>query len=303
MDKIEPTVKTDPEPTASQELSKDHNEEPVTDRKILPNDPPEIRIRKMIVSLDFEEFGVHRRAALGLIPKVIDPELNAKMAFSRLKSDRSFQFIGRKDLSITMDGGYRLCRATRSIQGPFHHYWEFKFEDAASEESHIRVGISTLAAKFDRPVAYDENGYCVRDKGGAFHDSTHKDPVPSPEFHVGDVVSIGLLSTEHGVEFRMWLNGNDCGALYSNVDPNKAWYPAASVYRKAVISARFARPFAFDPGKDWLSAEDSAFGEPDGILTSSELVAMMKGSPLSGEPSVVFAAMDAALTPRHEMPI
>ena len=77
-------MKTDPEPTGSQEMSQDHNEEPVTDRKILPNDPPEIRIRKMIVSLDFEEFGVHRRAALGLIPKVIDPELNAKMAFPDL---------------------------------------------------------------------------------------------------------------------------------------------------------------------------------------------------------------------------
>ena len=302
MYRIEPTQKIEPEVPHS--TDEDQPEAiPNVQGPPVPQEPPEIQIQKMIRALNFEEFGVHRRAALGLLPSVRDPECDSKMFFSRLKSDRCVTFLSEDNLTVTMDGGYRLCRASRAVSSPFNYFWEFKFAGAESSDSHVRLGIATLGAKLDRPVACDESGYCVRDSGGAFHNSMHEKPRESPAFGVGDVVGMGLRSTADGAEFRMWLNGVDCGALFSDVDSGKAWFPAVSIYRKAIVEGRFERPFHFDPGQDWTAANDAPVQTDATLFTSQELVAMMKGAPLVGDPLPILSAMDAALTPVNEMPI
>ena len=301
MYRIETSQKSEPEARPTTE-----NDETQSVPKVQASvtvDPPEILIQKMVRALNFEEFGVHRRAALGFIPLVQDPEFNSKMKFSRLKSDRAIEFLGDGDLAITMDGGYRLCRVSRPLRAPFNFYWEFKFASAESEDSHVRLGIATLSAKLDRPVACDETGYCVRDKGGAFHNSMRTEPRQSPSFTVGDVVGFGMKSTSTGVELRMWLNGVDCGALFDDIDGSKAWFPAVSVYRRAIVEGRFERPFYFEPGEEWIAAENAPNEDCESRFTSQQIIDMMRGAPLDGDTQQILAAMDAALTPVNEMPI
>jgi hypothetical protein len=247
--------------------------------------------------LKFEELAVHRRAALGLLQEVQDPEYDHPMSFSELKSSRHYKFPNSDNLTISLSGGYRLCRATRPFPLPGPCYWEIEFKSAKSPESHIRCGIATVKADMGTPVGFDEFGYSARDLGGAFHRG-HRSP--SPEFSVGDVIGFGF----DGSTLRMWINGVDQGILFEGIDSALEWMPAVSIYRDAEVVGRFVRPFSFDPGPDWKAAGDIPPGEPRGLFTSRDLVKWMKTSLDAGELNdSAWKAIHDALTPAHEMPM
>ena len=121
--------------------------------------------QKLIMKLQFEELGVIRRAALNLLPNVQDPEYRSQMQFSRYKSSRKYKFLSDDNNTVTLEGGYRLCRATRYIPVDQRYFWEVDFTAAKSSESHVRIGISTIQADMEAPVGVDSYGYCVADLG------------------------------------------------------------------------------------------------------------------------------------------
>ncbi|KAH0795734.1 SPRY domain containing protein [Histomonas meleagridis] len=251
-------------------------------------------------NLHFEDLGVHRRAALQLIPYVSDPELNHQMKFSKLKSSRSFHFISKD--KITLSGGYRICRTTRFI--PFdgnNYYFELTFE-RTNDNSHVRFGISTLSAEIESSVGYDEYGYCVRDKGGAFHCGKE---YPSPPFSPGDVIGIGLFPDNDSFAFKLFINGEDKGVIFDSINPTEFWFPTVSIYEEAVVTADFVRPFQYDPGDSWKSANDLPRYQTSDLFTSRYLVNVMKGEiPVPKEhEKEIMDAMDVALIPSHIMPI
>jgi hypothetical protein len=249
------------------------------------------------MKLKFEELAVHRRAALGLLSHVQDPEYARPMVFSELKSSRRYQFLDVNALTITLSGGYRLCRTTRSFSLPGQVYWEIDFKSANTNESHIRCGIATLNADLEAPVGYDEHGYSVRDLGGAFH-KAHRSP--AAEFSVGDVVGLGF----DGSRLSLWINGEGQGVLFEGIDSNVEWMPAVSIYYDAEVVGRFVRPFRFDPGAEWKAAGDLPPGEPRGVFTSRDLVKWMRTSLEVGEYyEAACRAIHDALTPAHQMPM
>jgi hypothetical protein len=251
----------------------------------------------MPMKLKFEELAVHRRAALGLLPNVQDPEYETRQAFSELKSSRLYKFLTPDNLTVSLSGGYRLCRAKRCLPLPGRYYWEIDFKAASSSDSHVRIGIATVKADLEAPVGSDGAGYGLRDLGGAFHRGRRS---PSPEFSVGDVIGLGF----DGSHLDMWINGKYQGVIFDEIESSSDWIPAVSVYRDAEISGRFVRPFSFDPGVDWIGAGDLPPGQPIGLFSSRDLVKWMKGTLDAGEnQTAAIEAIQAALTPPQEMPM
>lgn len=250
--------------------------------------------------LSFEVIGVHRRCALQLIPYVKDPEINRSMHFSQLKSSRQYNFISKDKVSL--DGGYRLCRTTRFLpNGDKDYYFEFKF-NATNENSHVRFGISTIEAKLEYPVGCDKHGYSVCDNGCAFHRGINFKSTP---FRNDDIVGIGIFHLEDKLGFRLFINGNDKGIIFDDIDQNKLWFPAVSIYNGAVVEGTFDRPFQNDPGESWDAANDLPKYETDDLFTSNLLVKVMKGEatvPKQFEKEML-EAIDVVLTPSHLMPI
>lgn len=250
--------------------------------------------------LSFEVFGVHRRCALQLIPYVKDPEIDQDMHFSELKSSRSFRFLSKD--KVTLDGGYRLCRTTRFLPNDKkNYYFEFKF-CATNENSHVRFGIATIDAKLEYPVGYDKKGYSVCDKGGAFHLGRC---FQSPGFKNDDIVGIGIFHFNDNLGFRLFINGVDMGIIFDNIDKNKLWFPAISIYKGAVVEGKFDRPFHDEPGESWNAANDLPKYETDDLFSSDLLVKVMKGEktvPKEFEKEML-EAIDVVLTPSHLMPI
>jgi hypothetical protein len=252
---------------------------------------------KTPLNLKFEALAVHRRAALGLLPGVQDPEYNHEMTFSQYKSSRQYRFLTSDNCCVSLSGGYRLCRANRYLQDHSPCFWEIDFKAAETNESHIRIGIATIKADMEAPVGFDAEGYCVRDRGGAFHCARRRD---SPAFGVGDTIGFGFRDRE----LSLWINGVCHGVIFDSIDGEKKWMPAVSVYRDAQVVGRFRRPFRFDPGNEWREAGDLKQEEPVGLFTSKELVIWMRGSLDAGDRhKQAIEAMDAALVPPHLMPI
>ena len=147
----------------------------------------------------------------------------------------------------------------------------------------------------------DEEGYCVRDRGGAFHKAKK---TPTPAFGVGDVVGFGFCHESDGAALRVWINGADHGIVFRGIDNEKQWYPAVSVYRDAEVHATFSRPFAFDPGTEWKAAVEIPDVEPVGLFTTKQLIHWMKGRLDAGEyQQQAYNAIDKAMMPAHMMPI
>ncbi|KAH0787239.1 SPRY domain containing protein [Histomonas meleagridis] len=257
--------------------------------------PPE----RIPLHLRFDDLTVFRRAALGLLPNVQDPEYNSQMTLSALKSSRRYNFI--EPNTVTLDGGYRLCRATRSfVPDNFKYYWEIDFHPTNDGESHIRVGIATCKADTEAPVGIDEEGYSIRDLGGAYHKSKK---IPSKRFNSGDTIGFGISLDDEGYSLRYFINGSDEGVVFSGIDRDKQWIPAVSLYRNATVTARFKRPFKFDPMLDWREADDTSIAEPIQNITATQLVNIMRTSLDAGDERKfdVIKAIDTALIPAHLM--
>ena len=142
--------------------------------------------------LSFEELGAYRRVCLGLIPNVYDPEKKKSIQFSKHKSSRLVK-IDESGMSVTQEGGYRLCRASRHIPRAGAFFWEFIISSFPTEESHCRIGIATKNAQMEAPVGFDEFGYSIADKGFAYHNGKKIKEFSFNGFKQGDTVSFGAV--------------------------------------------------------------------------------------------------------------
>ena len=78
------------------------------------------------IPMKFEELGAKRRAALRLLPNIEDPEAKNPIHLSKLKSSRQY-IIDHEKSTATLEGGYRLCRCSRSFIHWGKYYWELIF--------------------------------------------------------------------------------------------------------------------------------------------------------------------------------
>lgn len=264
-------------------------------------DAQSARSRTIPTHYKFEEIGVRRRAALGLLPDTVDPDSALPMQLSPLKSSRMFRFAGPN--TATLDGGYRLCRATRAFTpGAHRYYWEFEFAASSPPGSHVRLGIATVGASMEAPVGFDAEGYCVRDLGGAFHKRRRR---PSRGFSPGSVIGFGLYDAGGAFALRLYIDGADEGAVFEGIDLSKQWLPALSIYKGATVTARFARPFAFDPGAEWTAASDAPPAEVNSSYYTADFIINIMHTAIPGDErqQTLFRICQTALTPVHEMPI
>lgn len=268
------------------------------------NQPPKPQKKPYKLKLKFEELGVYRRAALGLLPNVNDPELQEVMAFSTLKSSRKYKFLDPKNLTITLEGGYRLCRSTRFLPVDKNYYWEIDFTSIKNEESHVRVGIATIKADMEAPVGVDKYGYCIADLGKSLHEGWKNRKIKTPPFHVSDTVGLGFIPGQDSISLKLFINGVDHGIIFDDISKEEKWTPAVSIYREAVVTGRFFRPFKFEPGSEWTAAGDIPRDVPDLPIIAKDLVKAMKGTMVLSESSELYmSAIYIALTPAHQMPI
>lgn len=256
-----------------------------------------------VLNLEFESLGVMRRAALGLLPHVKDPERNVSMHFSSYKSSRNYEFINNNE--VKLDGGYRLCRATRSLPTDKKYYWEFCFSKQSAENSHARFGISTLKADMEAPVGIDEYGYSVRDLGGSYHEGHRNKNIITPPFQKGDIVGLGFVPGENSISLELFINGNLIGTVFDNIDKNSKWFPSISIFKGGIVESNFSGPFAFDPGSDYTAAGNIPNEQDKGTIDPKKLIKIMKTSLFcaENEKQFFFEAMDAALVPAHLMVI
>ena len=202
------------------------------------------------LKLKFEDLGVFRRAALGLLPNVKDPEGHKQIVLSELKSSRNYKFLNK--LSATLEGGYRLCRASRKIPTDKKYYWEFHFSEESLAGSHVRFGIATTKADMEGPVGVDTYGYSVRDLGWSYHEGHRNKKIgKTPSFNPGDTVGLGFVPGEHNISLEMFINGGSSITLFDDIELNNEWIPSFSIYNGARVDACFKIPFQHDPGPEW----------------------------------------------------
>ena len=280
--------------------------------------------------LAFQEYIVLRRAALGLLPDVSDPDAKKPFQFSPLKSSRTFLFNNSFNMvyinmqNPSFDGGYRLCRTTRGFKTPGKYYWELSFEiikptieqqndpnHYIHHESHVRFGIATARAEMEFPVGYDDRGYCVRDSGGAFH---HKKELKNDcflGFNEGDRVGFGLTipedeSEQQNGKLEMWVNGEYRAIISDTIDCTKRWFPAVSIYFNCIVSGYFStkgeKSIKFLPEGDWIPAEKAPFDYPKRLMTADTLIKRMKNFHLKQPDETTLRIISVALVPTSEMP-
>lgn len=198
---------------------------------------------------------LYRRAALGYLEGVSDPDLSIKeMCISINKSAREYT-IDQESNIATLEGGYRVCRCTNGFNYSFltvktknKFFWEYEFIKDDLECSHIRVGIATTKANIDMPIASDENGYCIRDLGGAYFN--RQKVKETPRFYKGDVIGTGIEILPECSKLHFWINGNYIGLIFDNIPSNKVWFPALSCYKGAIVKMYFNR--FKHPQDDWI---------------------------------------------------
>lgn len=260
------------------------------------------------IPMRFEELGARRRAALRLLPNIEDPENKSKITLSRYKSSRKYKFDGDK---CTLEGGYRLCRSSRSFEEPGKYFWEFRFSGRDLEDGHVRMGIATTNADMEAPIGVDAEGYCVRDQGGAYHCSRKKKPEeydsgvkPFAGFSIGDYIGFGftLGNTPETTTLEVWVNGKYQGVIFRNIDNTKKWIPSLSIFHNAWVEAYFEN-FHYDVGPNWTPASAIPEEKQKEKYTLSQLIDVMRNGTESLRTKEMFAATFAVLTPIQDMPI
>lgn len=255
------------------------------------------------LKLKFEDLGVLRRAALGLLPNIKDPEGHKQITLSKLKSSRNYEI---NKLSATLSGGYRLCRASRKIPIDKKYYWEFQFLEESPEGSHVRFGIATTSADMEGPVGVDKYGYAVRDLGWSYHEShRYKKFGKTPSFRPGDVVGFGFIPGDKYISLEMFINDGPGIIIFDDIELDNKWIPSFSIYNGACVKACFRRPFSYDPGPEWSDLSSIPPDDDKNLFKAQFLIDSMKGSLVcsSEDKNRYFEAIDAALIPAHLMPI
>ncbi|EAY21093.1 SPRY domain containing protein [Trichomonas vaginalis G3] len=253
------------------------------------------------IPFKFDPLTVKRRAALGYLPNVKDPELQLQMKFSQLKSSRSFVFKNN-DYEVMHDSnsiGYSMVRTTRALSKPGKYYWEIVYNGSESNQGHCRIGISTINAPIEGPVGFTEDGYALRDAGDAFHKAIK---YPGPSFNVNDTVGFGLEITEKDCKFYCWINGANQTLLFDNI-PIKTYYPSVSTYRDAVVSGRFEKQsFKFYPDDSWTPANDHPFIESKSRYEADELLNIMSSGDIKLLNEELVSIINQALAPPEDIP-
>lgn len=252
-------------------------------------------------TLKFDEQIVKRRAAMGLLPNVQDPEGKMSFRLSELKSSTYYE-ISENYMVAYNEGGYRLCRANRGFITEGNYYWEFKFWKQ-NPDSHCRFGISTLRAGLEVPVGYDEYGFCVCDKGGSYHNRKLNPDVPG--FEPKDKVGLGLSIHSNGEnslvgELNYYKNHEFVCTLYENIDFSKRWFPSLSIYKGAKVTANF-NP-TWKPEGYTAAALYPVFSKEQPISVIKLLSSMRGFSSVNMPPQDIYNAIMVALTPIYAMP-
>ena len=259
--------------------------------------------------LHFDPLVVRRRAAQGLIPGVEDPEINEPWKLSSLKSSRRYK-ISEDGTTTSLEGGYRLIRATHGFKTPGKYYWETQFRVPFSEEElakkeekfwpHVRIGISTLRAKVEFPCGSDDRGYSVRNTGGKFH--ARKEVGESKPFQPGDSVGLGYCIEENKTaSLHMWINGKYEGLLFDGIDATKRWFPTFSLYGGAEITVNF---HAKEDSGEWMPACDAPNDTVQYSLTAEKLIKYMDNYAKNKHKRTpeINRAIFIVMTPPEEMP-
>ena len=260
------------------------------------------------INLNFDEDTAQRRAALRMLPYVQDQESNEeKMILSKFKSSSRVSISS--DLTCKLRSsksqkwnsiGYCICRTNRGLKFPGKYYWEFEYLGTESNAGHCRIGISTTTARIEAPVGYDINGYCLRDKGNAFHCAKKFD---GPSFKAGDVIGFGFTISEEEDKSSLccWINGENPTLLFENIKTGVEWFPSISPYRDAQIRAQFDEPFKHFPGDEWKPAAKHPIMPSTEKYTVDTLISIMKSGKIADMNEEIVLAMNAVMAPPQEV--
>lgn len=241
--------------------------------------PEKKRLYQPLAGVKYSKTILYRRAALGLLPDVQDPDSNKKMKLSPLKSSREYWFTDDQ-LTARCQNGYRVCRATKGFTiesaGPKKdkYYWEFTFintkEDPKHKERHFTydepsedlqklhnyhdVGGNTDSDIY--PNAHVRLGIATvmakidfpvggDDRGYAVRDlgggfHNRKKVADTPSFNCGQVIGFGYeIVDEERSCLHMWIDGEYKGVVFDNINAKLRWFPAFSCYKGAAVHAEF----------------------------------------------------------------
>ena len=256
------------------------------------------------ITITFEEYTAHRRAALRLLHNIVDEEATSpSIILSKLKSSRRISI--QSNLICKLSGndnsvGYCICRTCRGLKSPGKYYWEVEFLRSKSGEGHCRCGISSIEAKLDAPCGYDQYGYCLRDKGGSFHCAQRSD---GPQYNIGDLIGFGLIIPEEKDQATLccWINGENQTTLFEHIKTDTEWFPTVCPYRDAQIRTQFYEPFKHFPGDDWMPAGEHPNITPKGNHTIDELIKVMKSGKIADMTEDLILAMNDVMAPPEEL--
>ena len=188
---------------------------------------------------------------------------------------RAPQITLRED-SLTAVGckGYRMVRATHGVKRGGWYFEVRVHEPMNGEDAHCRLGWATEMGELQAPVGYDTNSYSYRDIGGTkFHESIGGEY--GEAYGPGDVIGCELVMGDpparvrrqqrisiKGVEYiveeevertvsvgsriSFYKNGVCQGVAFSDVWA-EVYYPAAGLYKSAVVEFNFGPHFEFPP--------------------------------------------------------
>lgn len=248
---------------------------------------------------------LYRRASLGYLKGVLDPDFEIGcMKISENKSAAEY-IIDMNNNIATLQGGYRVCRCTFGFNYGFlrrdeenKFYWECEFLEDDHIDSHIRIGIATRKANIDMPIAADEFGYCIRDLGGAYFNRNMIKNTPS--FNKGDTVGLGIEILPENSKLHFWINGEYMGVIFDDIPSLRTWFPALSCYKGASVRMSFAK-FKY-PQKDWIPSIKSPIVRREYKWTITEFEKFLKKFNVNRIPKDAFEVISQALIPYPDLP-
>ena len=175
-----------------------------------------------------------------------------------------------------VEGGYRMVRASHGVHSGAY-YMEVEILPSDGPNSHIRVGWSTRLAELQAPVGYDKYSYAYRDVNGSKVHESKRDDLYGEEYGPGDIIGCFIDLNEHCNEIRFFKNGKDQGIAYKGKEiPPGVYYPAVSLYMKAIVSVNFGPSFIIKPDTSHIftKTESGNSKNPIAIIPVSELQPM-----------------------------
>lgn len=194
-----------------------------------------------------------------------------------------------------VEGGYRMVRASHGVHNGAY-YMEIQVLPSDGPDAHIRVGWSTRLAELQAPVGYDKYSYAYRDINGSKVHQSKRDDSYGDSYGPGDIIGCFIDLNEYCNEIRFFKNGKDQGVAYSGKEiPQSVYYPAVSLYMKAIVSVNFGPSFIIKPETSHIftKIETGTSKIPISIIPVSEL------QPMSPDDRKVHEARISAIKERR----